>query len=474
MRVAILHYHLRPGGVTRVIEMAWAALHERGLDVLVITGEPAPAGSRIPASSIQVVPELCYGVSARDGELLRAEVEAAELRHWGQRADVLHFHNHALGKNFALPLAISAWAKQGRRLLLQIHDFAENGRPANYWKLLEELGGVEGLGQCLYPVASQVAYAVLTTSDAARLKQGGLSEGASLLPNPVSLPDESQPIPRDAFYADRLIVYPTRAIRRKNIGEALLWAAWAAPGEQVILTAAPEQGPDVARHADWRSFAEELGLPIEFEAQKRFGRSTADFLMTADVCLTTSVAEGFGMAFLEPWLAGSCLAGRDLPSVTADFRQAGVVLDGVYARMDVSAEGLSKSALLEDIEGNIRATCAAYGVPYEKEFLDAAFASVWRNGLVDFGRLGEAHQRAVIRAVWDGGEKQSLPDSSDRTETNRAIILQEFSLSKYAERLAHIYKELTDQKATEPNFLDPRGVLAANLSFDDYFAVRNL
>jgi len=474
MRVAILHYHLRPGGVTRVIEMAWAALHERGLDVLVITGEPAPENSRIPASSIQVVPELCYGVSARESDLLRAEVEAAELRHWGHLAEVLHFHNHALGKNFALPLAIAKWAEMGRRLLLQIHDFAENGRPANYWRLLEELGGTDGLGRCLYPVASQVGYAVLTTSDASRLQEGGLKEGARLLPNPVSLPVESQPIPRQAFHADRLIVYPTRAIRRKNIGEALLWAAWAAPGEQVLLTAAPEQGPDVARHADWRSFAEELGLPIVFEAQKRFGRSTADFLMTADVCLTTSVAEGFGMAFLEPWLAGSCLAGRDLPAVTADFRHAGVVLDGVYARMDVAAEGVSKLALLEDIEGNIRASCAAYGVAYVKDFRDSAFASVWRNGLVDFGRLGEAHQRAVIQTVWEGGEKQSLPDTSHQTETNRATILQEFSLTKYAERLTHIYRDLADQKPVEPSFLNPRGVLAANLSFDDYFSVRNV
>jgi hypothetical protein len=346
-------------------------------------------------------------------------------------------------------------------LLLQIHDFAENGRPANYWRLLDELGGTDGLARCLYPVAAQVAYVVLTTSDAARLKEGGLEEGASLLPNPVSLPDESRPISREAFYADRLIVYPTRAIRRKNIGEALLWAAWAAPGEQIILTAAPEQGPDVARHADWRSFAEELGLPIVFEAQKRFGRSTADFLMTADVCLTTSVAEGFGMAFLEPWLAGSCLAGRDLPSVTADFRHSGVALDGIYARLDVVAEGLSKAELLADIEGNIRATCSAYGVPYEKEFRDRAFASVWRNGLVDFGRLGEAHQRAVIRAAWGGGEKQSLPDSSHQTATNREIILREYSLSKYAKRPA-------------PDYLDPRGVLAANLSFGDYFAVRSL
>ena len=41
--VAIIHYHLRPGGVTRVIERAVESLNNQ-VDVLVLTGEaPAPA-----------------------------------------------------------------------------------------------------------------------------------------------------------------------------------------------------------------------------------------------------------------------------------------------------------------------------------------------------------------------------------------------------------------------------------------------
>ncbi len=474
MRVAILHYHLRPGGVTRIIEMAWAALHESGLDVLVITGEQFPESCRIPLSAILVVPELRYGVSSREGGALRTAVEAAEHRHWGKSADILHFHNHALGKNFALPLAVSAWAAEGRRLLLQIHDFAENGRPANYRRLLEELGGTEGLSRCLYPVAPQVAYTVLTTSDGSRLRKGGLEAGACLLPNPVSLPAGSEPIPRGLFSAERLIVYPTRAIRRKNIGEALLWAAWAAPGEQILLTVAPLEGPDVARHAEWREFAEELGLPVVFEAQKTFGRSTVDFLMSADVCLTTSVAEGFGMAFLEPWLAGSSLAGRDLPSVTGDFRQAGVTLDSLYDRLEVEAEVLSASEVSADIESHIRATCAAYEVPYKEALREGAFASVWQEGRVDFGRLGEAHQRVVIQSVLSAGQKRSLPNSSRCVEANQECIMREYSLSGYAERLECIYQGLNAVSPAAPEFLDPQGVLAANLSFDDYFAVRGL
>src|SRR5476651_2615111 len=107
MRAAILHYHLRAGGVIRVIELACAALAERGWDVLVMSGEPPPPGCRLPARQIAVVPELRYGIGAKDAEVLREGAHAAMHRHWGAAADILHLHNHALGKNFALPLAVA-------------------------------------------------------------------------------------------------------------------------------------------------------------------------------------------------------------------------------------------------------------------------------------------------------------------------------------------------------------------------------
>jgi len=474
IRVAILHYHLRPGGVTRVIEMAWAALQGQGVDVLVISGEPPPAETRIPASSIQVVPELRYGVSSSEAENLRLAIEAAERRHWQASADVLHFHNHGLGKNFALPLAITAWAQAGRRILLNIHDFAENGRPANYLRLLAELGGTAGLARCLYPVAPQVGYAVLTTHDAIRLRRGGLTDDVTLLPNPVALPTGSEAIPRSMFAADRLVVYPTRSIRRKNIGEALLWAAWSEPDELVILTCAPVEGLDVVRHAEWEAFAERLGLRVLFRAQKALDRSTADFLLTADLCLTTSVAEGFGMAFLEPWLAGSPLAGRDLPSVTTDFRQAGVALDPLYPRLDVDARSISAESVREDIEGNIRHFCAAYEVDFEAGFVESAFQSVWQGGSVDFGRVGEPHQRLIIEEVVRSGQKRQLKADPGAVDRNRATIQAEFSLEKYGERLMRAYRGLVEVVSETPDFLDPRGVLQASLAFEDYFATRNL
>ena len=48
LAVAVLHYHLRPGGVTRVIERAVEAL-DGNVDLLVLTGEaPAPGDALTP------------------------------------------------------------------------------------------------------------------------------------------------------------------------------------------------------------------------------------------------------------------------------------------------------------------------------------------------------------------------------------------------------------------------------------------
>ena len=51
--------------------------------------------------------------------------------------------------------------------------------------------------------------------------------------------------------------------------------------------------------------------------------------------VTTSIAEGFGLAFLEPWISGSSVVGRNLPDITEDFS---VELDHLYDRFDVPVD----------------------------------------------------------------------------------------------------------------------------------------
>ncbi len=58
MRIAILHYHLRPGGVTRVIQNALKALENSSLQFIVLSGEaPSPT---MPVPNSVIVEPLEY------------------------------------------------------------------------------------------------------------------------------------------------------------------------------------------------------------------------------------------------------------------------------------------------------------------------------------------------------------------------------------------------------------------------------
>jgi glycosyltransferase involved in cell wall biosynthesis len=477
MRVAILHFHLRPGGVTRVIELAVESLSTQPVDVLVIGGEPVPESCRIAAAGTACVPELAYGVSPQSADALYDAVDAACIRHWGEKADVIHIHNHALGKNFALPIVVARWAGEGRALVIQLHDFAENGRPANYRLLKQHLGGITGLSRTLYPVSQTVRYAVLNSRDRASLEAAGLSNGANILPNPVAIPPGGSAIERELFDAERLIVYPTRAIRRKNLGEAVLWAALAAEGDKIVLTAGAQSDADRMRHDQWRSLAETLDLPVVFDAQSRFSRPAYDFLLGADVCLTTSVMEGFGMAFLEPFLAGKPLCGRDLPFVTTDFHAAGLRYEGFYKRLEIPARLVDRKALAGSIRERVSAACGDYEISFSEDFITQATASVGDGDSIDFGRLDEAMQSVVIEKIAADPSlvgkcvPNALTPDFDSVRENQRVVIEQYAVPNYGEKLLTLYRESSAQPGGGTEFLDASRVLSAFVRFDDFFAL---
>ena len=96
--VIIAHYHLRRGGVTRVIETASACLREAGIDHLVLSGEPYDGSADLP---VRVIDGLGY---LADPGTLTAVTLADRLRHaaadvFGETPPLWHIHNHSLGKN---------------------------------------------------------------------------------------------------------------------------------------------------------------------------------------------------------------------------------------------------------------------------------------------------------------------------------------------------------------------------------------
>lgn len=472
MRVAIVHYHLRPGGVTRVIEHAVASLGAEA-KVVVLSGEPYGGEADL---RVRVVEGLGYGrdFDPATAKALAVGLEAAATEVLGGAPDLWHCHNHSLGKNLNFPLALYHLLEHGARVLLQVHDFAEDGRPSLYAAQRTMAQHTEhSLGELLYPQAAGVHYAVLNNRDRGFLREAGVpEERLHLLPNAVHLPPQPESVAPPPFpEAKQLYVYPTRGIRRKNLGELVLLAALAPEGTVLATTLGPANPEWRPYHERWEQCLARHRLPVRLAAVEKGEADFAALMARADALLSTSIAEGFGLAFLEPWLLDKPLVGRDLPDITLDFRQEGLDLNHLYARLEVPLEWVGERRLREDLHMGLEAQYKAYGLPLPAHATEEAFQSLVQEARVDFGRLHEPLQeQAVIRTLTSPlGLHEGMAELLRRPTPvtvahNRSIVEDRYALPAYGERLQALYASVAAGEARQGlDGLDAADVLRAFL-----------
>lgn len=480
MNVAILHYHLNRGGVTRVIENQLAAL-DTTLDpadpwqVALIYGGRHEGFNRQLVEQFKGIELSLHAIELLDydnqrdasgqdlpADLLMALMMVLAERGFAPEQTVVHLHNHSLGKNRLLPEIVPVLAEDGYSLLLQIHDFAEDYRAENFRQLARRTSADEI--DPLYPQAANIHYAVLNGRDCSILQEAGIPmERLHLLPNPVpepaDLPDRTAARRLAAERIDvapdaHFLLYPVRGIRRKNVGEALLYSALAPEGTIVGITLAPLNPVEVPIYSGWKDLAAELKLPFRFEVGEVGRLSFAENLAAADAILSTSLAEGFGMVFLEAWLAGRPLVGRDLPEITADFVRAGLRFDWLRSELRVPLAWVGAENFVRTITEAFRRTREAYGLPRHGD-LGQILQEKTRDGLVDFGDLDEAMQRRVIQAVCNNRQhRQRVLDdnpgleaalavradqAADVIDHNRKAVLRSFASAPSGRRLREIY-----------------------------------
>ena len=488
-KVAVIHYHLRPGGVTRVIENTTRVLNARGFTLCVLSGESC-GNSEIPRTA--VVSGLGYDerVNGNALELLR-ELRVAAETVLGGAPDLWHFHNHSLGKNARVSALPGMLAAEGDKVLLQIHDFAENGRPRNQ-PLIADM-------ENLYPQGGGVRYVVLSERDRSVLCDAGLPAGqVRVVPNPVSAPVRSGSAPSDDN-ARKLLFYPTRAIRRKNIGEAILFSL-ALPGNWCLATSrAPENPQWLEIYRYWESVVGELDCPLAMAVVDRMSpqdlkvgddvsKGFAAWYGVASAILTTSVSEGFGMSFLEPLLAGLPVIGRDLPALTSETGKHGIRHEHLYRGIQVPLEWLGEEHFKIQLERRIGEWYAAYRRAPPEDAVREAFNAMVDQGKIDFGNLLESDQTVVIRKVADAPEnlarirvqtrdgttdetlpewlgRHLAPDLGDQSD----VVEKAYGLEGFGEKMARCYVDLLGESAqpakSEPDvaeailrrFLHPRG-----------------
>ncbi len=418
------------------------------------------------ATTIQLTPRKC-----RPDHYSHALLATLENANCQLNTTVIQVHNHSLGKNSQLPYAVCRLADRGWRFLLQVHDFAEELRPENYQHLLACAGSLEQMQASLYPQAGHIHYAALTNMAAGMLAQAGFAANrVHLLPNPVPIVGDtsshredarSQLARRFAVPLDRpYVIYPVRGIRRKNIGELLLWSAML-PEVTFAVTLAPTNPIELTSYHAWNKLAVELRLPLLFDVGGEGGLSLEENYAAADAIITTSVAEGFGLVFLESSIAQKVLFGRQL-EVTTDFADHGIRFPELVDAIHIPTESIDVDALEErytSYEGYLR---NAYHASADQ---GAGRNALSDSALIDFARLDRQAQTEFIHQVATDVELRAQVSKLnpcfrrltqhvqsecrfDHTANIRAIA-EHYSFDAIGQQLADVFQRVLSSTATD-------------------------
>ncbi len=333
MELTIFHYHLRPGGIGTVISSAIEALKNAPgpmprIRVVTGSGEGALDFQAAHGVEVDVIPEIGYA----EGEPAGAESASKAavigdllLERYGKGDAVWWIHNYHLGKNAAFTRAILQIAGAGGtpRIILQPHDFPEAGRYGNLSALEQD---------CplpLYPDGPRIRYALVNGRDFSILRSAGISaRRLFLLENPVRRVAGLSHVSADDRRRARerlltgsapdsvVLLYPVRAIRRKNVIEAGLLTLLLGPEARLVVTLPGISGPEAPYSLLVEDCFQSGLIPGMFAVGAAPLKMAVDEAAAASDCVvSSSVQEGFGYSFLNALQWGLPLAARSLETL---------------------------------------------------------------------------------------------------------------------------------------------------------------
>lgn len=435
MKIAFIHYHLKTGGVTTVLKQQLAAVAPPN-EVLVLTGDPA--NTRLAADMVHI-PELGYSngsMTTFSSDEVARKISNAIRERFGGSCDVLHIHNPLLAKNTQFLEIIRSLQKKGLNLLLQIHDFAEDGRPQIYFN-------EEYPANCHYGVVNRRDYEIL-------LQAGLQKEGLHLMENAVNVPTAV----RKRATEKSMVLYSIRAIRRKNIGEAVLLSLFLKPGQNLAITLPPHSTVDVRSYLGWKTFVREQNLNVAFD--QGLHHEFEDLVLSAEFLITTSITEGFGFSFLEPWLFSKLLWGRKIADICHYFEVNGIHLEHLYSGLYVPVDWIGLSQWREKWSACMLSACKLFNISIEDVRIQRAFEYITKDGIIDFGLLDEASQKLAVARLLSGSRcirkliqlnsflshPGAVSNPQDLIAVNRDAILQHYNPEAYRTRLMKAYQHV--------------------------------
>lgn len=355
----------------------------------------------------------------------------------------------------------------GKRFIYRCHDFVQQ-RPANFKNVKKfhhpRFGVVPDWHSILYPAYPSITYIAINRYDRMRLLEHGIEEGnIYYIPNPVDQaivpPDDRRTelrekiIDREGLDPEtRFLLYPVRCIRRKNVEEAIFLTAFfnrlvnGNPEREncrlteryhLLVSIKPESGDDGEYANQLDRFVRENKLPVTIglgdlvalerepdpkdEARIR-SYSVGDLYRASDLVITTSVLEGFGFAYIEPWLLDRAVIGRSIPYITPDFQAAGMKLGHLYNALIVNGKDY------KDIGSG--AADPALGVQERLEKVLKLQDPAYLNGFID---RNETSVLATLR-LFDKKRRDAL------VGVNREVVERVYSRESIGEQLYQVVK----------------------------------
>jgi glycosyltransferase involved in cell wall biosynthesis len=435
-----VHYHDRPGGVATVMGHFSAAFS--GLcgnspgKRLVLCRKTGASGVTWQGTRIIDIKECDYRLfGSRTAFLSTRDRLAASLARAIASADTARpvyvvGHNLTLGKNCALSSAFALCARRmvgrsGRiRFFSVIHDFAEEGRAA----LMAQIRFIRDLGididNDLYPLLPNFHFVALNRRNRSLLNRAGFS--AAFIPTPMGIVEIKKTHPASGrsamlkslyaiarkekiFISRRLpvVLYPSRIISRKNPLEAILLGQCVFHAN-LLLGSSGRSRPDRLLTDACKRLCAAHRLPIVFDCGRislRPAQGTDEYSLlyhVADVCLSTSVAEGFGYGLHEPRMHGKAVIGRLPLGIGEESAPDGSWL---YKRLLIPCAWIDVETLKRKYHRTMlrcfgdEPLLREYGF-FSKKF-DACFI---RGGGIDYGCLDAAGQYEVLAGLLQNPE----------------------------------------------------------------------
>jgi len=440
-----IHYHNRPGGVATVLSGYARAF---GMSCPA----PLPFANILVCSAPQALRDNRY-----DGRIIdvgdceyrsfrtRPSFAAARSRLLRKLVSVINDsslprpvmvvgHNLNLGKNCALSSAFAGLARQYTRssqdvrFFSVVHDFAEQGRT----DLLDGIRTVRRFNAAiegdLYPQTDNLSFVAPSGQTRDILKKAGFP--VMLVPNPAmhrNAPEVHGKEVRTRLRVAMLeiakqekvrlrplrpvLLYPSRVIARKNPVEAVL-VSHVMLRSNLLLGATGASSGDKRLSAGLKRLCRKHGIPVLFDAgriaKKVFTHENCfqSLYECADLCVSTSLAEGYGYAIHECAQWGKNLIGRAPRGVWDDEAQ---MHGSLYCRLLVPIDwvdtALLKKTYYRRLKGTRTWAGAWAGIESFSMMFDAAFTK--DNG-IDFGCLDAQTQLCILeRCITSSGDARA-------------------------------------------------------------------